>query len=57
MKISIIGASGSVGQEITRTILTNDSIQFEYLYLFTHSNMGKNSVTGMIYDMEIGNLE
>ena len=57
MKISIIGASGSVGQEITRTILTNDSIQFEHLYLFTHSNMGKNSVTGMIYDMEIGNLE
>lgn len=57
MKISIVGASGSVGQEIARTILTNASIQFEKLYLFTHSSEGRNSVTGMIYDMEIGNLE
>lgn len=57
MKISIIGASGSVGKEVARTILIDASIHFDNLYLFTHSDNGKNSIIGMLYDMEIGNLE
>lgn len=58
MKISIIGASGTVGQEVMRTfLLENRSIQFDQLCLFTHSVKGKNRIEGMLYDLEIGNLE
>lgn len=58
MKISIVGASGTVGQELVRTFLSeNISVQLDELCLFTHSVRGKNTVSGMMYDLEIGNLE
>lgn len=58
MKISIVGAGGTVGQELVRTFVSKRScIPINELYLFIHSVKGKNSVEGMVYDMEIGNFE
>jgi len=57
MKISIIGASGSVGQEVAKCFLTTTTFRLDELCLFYHTDAGRQCLYGMIYDMHIRNKE
>lgn len=50
MKISVIGSSGSVGQEIIRMYILNQFPMNTHLVLFYHSIQGKDKLLGMVYD-------
>lgn len=57
MKISIIGASGSVGQEIIRMFIMEQFPNNISLELFYHSVQGKSKLLGMIYDSLLVNRD
>ena len=55
MKLSLIGASGSVGQEIIRMSLFNELLRFSNLCFFYHLDKGKKEIVGMVNDVLVGN--